>query len=284
MLINLSGKRLPVQTQDPLSWSEDEHIKDFKNFISSYTEQEKNNTNEPTERLICGDDDREELHDVNVNSSILSRATCHLAITFDDGTLAAGTGFFIAPRKVVTAGHCLYDKEKGYAKQIIVRPGLNRRSNGDIDPPFLGDFAADMRVPEDWEKHNNYNHDWGLITLAKEDLYDRAGKPSLQLWAATDDEIRDKLFTLWGYPNKCDFPNQCLFFSKKPEQIKEITPYIVYSIHDVTHGNSGGPLVLNEDIKVLAICSHSYNDCNDGSGFSRITNNVKSTIENYNWP
>lgn len=283
-LIELVGKELEPNKQDISSWSGENHTEDLRSFISQYMIQQSKQINNPQTEAICGEDNREEIKEVNIDSHVHYRATCHLAVTYEDGKLGASSGFFIAPRKVVTAGHCIYKSAHGYARKVIIRPGLHRRPNGEIHVPFLGDVAGDVRVPKAWEEREDYNFDWGLITLATEDLYNRAGRPAFTLWAPTDEVIRNNTFISYGYPDRCS-PNMCLYYSRAPESIAEITRYILYSRHDVTKGNSGGPLVLNGDIRVASICSHEFDQtCSEPNGFTRVTAHVKRTIEEYVWP
>jgi len=54
------------------------------------------------------------------------RRYCALRITFPSGASYRGTGFFIGPRAVATAGHCVYLRNQGgWARKIEVIPGNN---------------------------------------------------------------------------------------------------------------------------------------------------------------
>lgn len=295
--IKLAGITLDIPKEDLGSWSTDRHEEDLHRFISEYLEQQRKKPqkyyrpDEPRINItsVCGSEDRIETRNITTQSSIPERATCHLAVTLDNGNLTACTGFFVAPRKVVTAGHCLYDKENEvWANRIIVRPGLHRNQQDQIVAPFQGEWAGDLRVPQQWTdglgpNQPNFNFDWGLISLASEDLYNRAGRPEFQLWAPSDDEIGQNLFACWGYPNLAPFPNERQFFSPF-ESMSPLRQYIIYGIQDTTPGNSGGPLVLNWDTKTPGIVSHQYENCTHPNGFTRITADVKRTIDEYMWP
>jgi V8-like Glu-specific endopeptidase len=56
------------------------------------------------------------------------RKICDLIITANDGTLHSGTAWFISPRTLVTAGHCLFVYKPGAVahgliRNIVVMPG-----------------------------------------------------------------------------------------------------------------------------------------------------------------
>lgn len=93
----------------------------------SYTEKELAElTGEPTLedgplRAIIGTDDRVEI----TSTSFPYRAICNLQMKSQSGKYYLGSGFFISPRVVVTAGHCLYFHEDGgWADSIEVTPRM----------------------------------------------------------------------------------------------------------------------------------------------------------------
>lgn len=273
-------KKTLIRKESPLTWSTEQHVNDLKKFIEMYHKQQKD-LGVNIWSSVCGEDTRSEIREVNENSSNILRATCHLAITYEGG-LGVCTGFFVGPRKIVTAAHCLYDRDSlGYAVKLIARPGLHRDWGGDIVPPFLGDFAEKIDVPEEWIENGNHEFDYGLITLASDELFNRANQPFFTLHDA-DDGFLEKYsdFTCYGYPNLCPFPNQCFYRNDGLEPIAIVTRRILYSKVDISYGNSGGPLSWGGDMAV-GICSHHYTDCGIPNGFTRITTDVKREIEEY---
>lgn len=82
-------------------------------------------------------------------------AICRLQMEFpDEHSLYQGTGFYIAPNLILTAGHNFISDGGREAIRIVVQPGYN---NGSIFP--------DITVtPEDWEVHPRFraHHDSGF--------------------------------------------------------------------------------------------------------------------------
>jgi glutamyl endopeptidase len=89
------------------------------------------------------------------------RAVCRLIITARDNTRWYGTGFLVAPRTVITAGHCVFLHEHGgWAKSIEVIPGLNKESR-----PHGSAVARIFKTVVGWTKGKNRNQDYAAIIL-----------------------------------------------------------------------------------------------------------------------
>ena len=74
---------------------------------------------------VCGSDERTQITNT---TAIAWRWICQLVLKFRDGTSARGTGWFIGPHTVMTAGHCVYSHSHGgWAQSIEVIPGHERR-------------------------------------------------------------------------------------------------------------------------------------------------------------
>lgn len=86
-------------------------------------------------RNICGEEDERIISD--------DPRICHLEILFANSSGHA-TGFFLGPRCVITAGHCVCGKE-GWAKAIRVVPGRNGSSE-----PYGSQFSNDFRAVSEW--------------------------------------------------------------------------------------------------------------------------------------
>jgi glutamyl endopeptidase len=85
----------------------------------------------PMPETVHGPDDRVR---ITATASYPSRAIASVVITAADNSTWIGTAWFISPRTLITAGHCVYIKNSGVAgrdgwvKKISVMPGRNGSS------------------------------------------------------------------------------------------------------------------------------------------------------------
>lgn len=98
---------------------------------------------------------------VNNSTTYPFRAICRLIITANDNTRWYGTGFLIAPRTVITAGHCVYLHEHGgWARSIEVIPALSKDSR-----PYGSAVSRIFKSNAGWTKAKNRNQDYAAIML-----------------------------------------------------------------------------------------------------------------------
>jgi hypothetical protein len=93
------------------------------------------------------------------------RAIASLVITAKDNSMWIGTGWFISPRTLITAGHCVYIKGRhpgrdGWVKKISVMPGRNAASL-----PFGSVTSTVFRTVSGWIKTGGENFDYAAIIL-----------------------------------------------------------------------------------------------------------------------
>lgn len=89
------------------------------------------------------------------------RAICRLIISASDNTRWYGTGFFIGPRTIITAGHCVYLHEHGgWARSIEVIPALSNESR-----PYGSAVSRIFKSVAGWTKEKNRNQDYAAIIL-----------------------------------------------------------------------------------------------------------------------
>jgi V8-like Glu-specific endopeptidase len=91
------------------------------------------------------------------------RAQCKLIITFPKGTVV-GSATMVSPKYAITAGHCVYDHNRGgWATRIEVIPGLTGTYK-----PYGSAWSTYIRTFTGWTLHRNFDWDLGLITLDRE--------------------------------------------------------------------------------------------------------------------
>lgn len=150
-----------------------------------------------------------------------------------------GTGFFISPRIIITAGHNVFFRSR-WAKRILAVPGADGPYT-----PYGSEIAAELISTNNWVRDGRDEHDYGALILGSDNLFNRVNAYFQFL------EIKQKgPIMVWGYP-----------ISKKFKQItlhgvsSNITPFIMEYNLPTEKGESGSPvfIVLNNQIVVVAV-------------------------------
>ncbi len=198
---------------------------------------------------VCGEDDRRSVATV----TIPWRMICQLIITRRDGIKSRCTGWFIAPRTVMTAGHCVYTHkgQRGWARSIEVVPGMNGRLR-----PFGSAIATTFHSVTGWTKHRRITQDYGCIIL-------REGQPlgtKTGWWGFAslgDNSLRNLLANNSGYPGDKPFGTQWYNAGRITDVSKERFQYML----DTAGGQSGSPTWRSAKGKRHVIGIHAYGGC-----------------------
>jgi V8-like Glu-specific endopeptidase len=138
---------------------------------------------------IIGADNRIKITDT---TSYPWRTATKLIVTFPKGK-GGCTGTIIAAKYVLTAGHCVHNKDYGgWAKKIEVIPGLNGTYK-----PFGSALATKYRTYTGWTSSADRNHDFALLTLDKS-----IGNSTGTLGYASYSSVNGLTGHIAGYP--CD--------------------------------------------------------------------------------
>jgi glutamyl endopeptidase len=225
----------------------------------SYTEQDKESLQDgmiddftiekesDPSRIVIGSDDRTRIYSVN---SYPFSATAYIIATFPGGVTAEGSGFFVGPDVVVTAGHGLYSKDYGWATSATVYPG-------GLYSSFGCTVSYDLNVHSYFYALDLSSYDVGIIKLSS-----TFGNGSFGLSTVSDYNLNNDNIILYGYPGY-PFASGALFYSTG-------TVLNVYSNQfehdaDASEGESGSPIVRNYT-QFTATGIHSgtaetYNNC-----------------------
>lgn len=143
---------------------------------------------------IIGSDDRTK---VQRSGSFPNTCTARLRATWPTGAISYGTAFMVAPRKAITAGHCLYnDARGGFATEVRIWPGRNTESDGSIYSPFGHADATYFTIYNGWAEWHDYNYDAAIINLDRP-IGNRTGH--LGLLAKPSTSFVGKSFRMTGY-------------------------------------------------------------------------------------
>ena len=196
------------------------------------------------------------------------RKICDLLITAADGTRHSGTGWFIAPRLVVTAGHCVavfrpHTPAHGMVNKILVMPA--RRGETKPSDSLFGWVEVgreNLRVHERWLQNGDIDFDFGAIILPPDQpLRNDVGFFGFQDFP--DQSLNGARLTLAGYPD--NVPEGTQWVETNP--IREVTPRrLSYDIFTIG-GQSGSPLFFANTQGQIACAIHNFGHLN-GSPFN----------------
>ena len=116
-------------------------------------------------KTVHGNDDRTR---VTNTRSFPWRAVVKLNMQFPDGGNFIGSGAMVSPFHVLTAGHVIHSEDNGgFATSITAYPGqddIDRNDSGQGRWYGGAEFTR-LRTYTSWTEDQDWNHDWGLITL-----------------------------------------------------------------------------------------------------------------------
>lgn len=211
---------------------------------------------------IIGEDQRTP---ITATSVYPYRAIASLLIVAADGKRWSGTGFFITPRTLVTAGHCVWIKNRGQVQSIEVIPGRNGKER-----PFGSAVSRTFHAPPEWTEDGKENHDYGVIILDTP-LGERAGTFGVGVY--TREQLSAVTANISGYPGGALSGTQW-FHSRK---LKEIMAERVFYDVDTEDGQSGAPVWRIINRRRYAFAIHTYGGTSRNSG-TRITAAVHENL------
>lgn len=179
---------------------------------------------------VIGDEDRTIVEEVDL---FPWRAICHLRVIRNDGGEDQGTGWFVGPRTVITAGHVVCPAGI-FAARIAVTPG--RGENRSAHPTVTSDL---FETTEGWVKNQNPEHDYGAIFLDPADLSGALG--FFGFATRDDDELQGTTAVIGGYATD---KNEILV-----RAVGRLGPPEARRLHheiDTEDGESGAPIYMEE--------------------------------------
>lgn len=196
---------------------------------------------------VCGRDDRVK---VTATTAVPWRWICQLIITMPNGAGFRGTGWFIGPKCVMTAGHCVYSKANGgWARRIEVIPGMNGAAR-----PYGSSIGTNFRSVTGWTSSADPNFDYGCIVLPNPlgNVVGFFGFASL-----TNASLNNLMVNTSGYPGDKPFGTQWF----NAGRVTNVTARKIYYMVDTFGGQSGSPVwrFLNGQRQAVGI--HAYGGC-----------------------
>lgn len=171
------------------------------------------------------------------------RCVARLDILYSSGRTGRGTAWFIGPRTLVTAAHCLYHEEAKGASRIVVTPGYNRGA-----APY-GQFSVVASLwNKGWAEGFSDVLDFALIYL---------DRPANVGWfgfaAAPDPNLKRVLVNVAGYPD--DLVATQWYDAGR---IAALDPQFIHHGIDTEVGQSGAPLFWTDRVQRIGLGIHTY--------------------------
>jgi V8-like Glu-specific endopeptidase len=200
------------------------------------------------------------------------RMHASLGITAADGSGWIGTGWFIGPHTLVTAGHCVYIKNSGVAgrdgwvRSIAVMAGRNAQQL-----PFGVVTSKSFRAVRGWADSGDENYDYGVINLPT-NLGETTGWFGIGVYS--DADLLAAKANISGYPG--DKPAGTQWYDS--HQVASVTPSKVHYDIDTFGGQSGSAVYRIVNGKRYGIAIHAYGGAMTNSG-TRISTSVYNNLQ-----
>lgn len=211
----------------------------------------------PIRETVHGPDDRVQI----ANTAVYPwRVHASLLVTAADNSMWIGTGWFISPRALMTAGHVVYIKgsgvpgRDGWVKSISVMPGRNGATL-----PYGAVTSTIFRSVTGWTQDGDESYDYGAIIIPTA-LGDTVGV--LGFGVFSDADLRASVGNIAGYPG--DKPQGTLWYDH--QKIASVTGRKVFYDIDTVGGQSGSAVYRVLDQKRYAIAIHAYGGATTNSG------------------
>lgn len=198
---------------------------------------------------VIGVDDRIRITNTNVYPW---RVHASLQITARDGSQWIGTGWFIGPHTLITAGHVVYIKNSGVAgrdgwvRSIDVMPGRNTTTL-----PYGRVTSKNFRSVTGWTNSGDENFDYGAIIIPTE-LGNTTGWFGFGVYS--DADLKASVGNISGYPG--DKPAGTQWYDAR--KIANVNARKVYYEIDTFGGQSGSAVYRIINGQRYAIAIHAY--------------------------
>ncbi len=237
-------------------------------------------TNDDGIRLenILGEDTRVPIQDT---TEYPYSALCKFVIHFTGNDKVdrsfVGTGFFISDNQILTAGHCLYDKNYGgMASSIDIYPASD--SDGRLPYGAVTVTQKNFHVTSKWINSHSMDQDFGLITLDTP----MGQKPGILSLSHNAVENVHQQIMIAGYPYQAGDRLTTLTPKKGYgifDSYNANNNRIIYHNVDTQPGQSGSP-ILNANNEVIGI--HTFGMTNNQmNGGTMIDDYVLQTIQDW---
>jgi V8-like Glu-specific endopeptidase len=171
------------------------------------------------------------------------RCIALLRIVYVDGATGRGTGWFIGPKTLVTAAHCVFDRDHGAARTMTATPGFSHGA-----APYGERPISQVHFNPAWKTTFDRELDFALVYTDTP-----GGTGSFGFSAASDAGLQSVLINIAGYP-----------IDKSATQwydagrILSVDKNFIYHTIDTERGQSGAPLFWSDKDHRIGLGIHTY--------------------------
>jgi V8-like Glu-specific endopeptidase len=176
-----------------------------------------------------------------------------------------GTGWFIGPHTLMTAGHVVYIKNSGVAgrdgfvRSIKVMPGRNGTTL-----PYGSVTSSNLRTVQGWANSGSEEYDYGAIILDT-DLGNTTGWFGFGVY--NDSTLTSSVGNISGYPG--DKPSGTQWYAART--IASVAARKVFYDIDTFGGQSGSAVYRIVNGNRYAFAVHAYGGATTNSGTRIVT-------------
>ena len=206
---------------------------------------------------VHGPDDRVQI----TNTAVYPwRVHASLLITAADNSQWIGTGWFIGPHTLITAGHVVFIKNSpvaernGWVRSITVMPG---RNGGAL--PYGAVTSRNFRTVKGWANDADVRTDYGAIIIPTE-LGSTVGWFGFGVYS--DAALSSTTANIAGYPG--DKPSGTLWYAYR--QLDSVDSYRVYYDIDTFGGQSGSSVYRIDNGQRRGVAVHTSGGASTNSG------------------
>lgn len=223
----------------------------------------------PRRKVIGNQDSRAPITDT---SKFPFSAICQLEIDWVSKQSEIGTGCLIAPRLVLTAAHCVFDRNnQQFARQITVAPGRNGTDR--VTPQATRKLFVNRFYPR-VSNQEKPQFDYAAILLDEP-----FGVGEFGVGVYGDEDFQGETFNVVGYP--FDKPNGTMWGHAQPVSVlgSRTLEYVI----DTEAGQSGAPLfdvdTVDGQSQYIVVAVHSGFSSSGRNIAARITEEVWENLE-----
>lgn len=178
-------------------------------------------------RDVIGGDNRTKVSDTTV---FPFRAIGFILVTWPNGVTSSATAWLFKSDAIVTAGHCVYDKDRGgWATRVTFYPGRNGSST-----PYGSAYSIEISSTTPWIQNEDSTMDYALVKLNR-----TIGSQTGWFGYGYEQTSVGTKVRITGYPGE---KNQTQWYMSG-NILAQSANRLWYTI-DTTDGQSGAPIYL----------------------------------------